>query len=699
MTEQKGLSFADIKRMVEQSADLTASARARSEQCRDYYDSKQWTSEEVSVLKKRKQPVLTINRIKRKVDSIVGIEQKGRVDPRALPRNPQDEGAADIATKALVYVDDITRFDALRSQFCYNLAIEGYGGVEVNVRQRNGQHDPDIIRLRWEEIFYDPYSRELDFSDASYTGVQKWMALDKAVSFAAGYSPETDRAVLEELLQNAMEGTGDTYEDRPRDEQPHAWGDKKKRRVKLAYMYYQHEGQWWLALICGGGEIYNQPSPFLDFTDDPQGVPSNAMVLQACYIDRENNRYGVVLDWLSVQDEVNKRRSKALHMLNARQTMGQRGAIADAKVMKRELAMPDGHVEYEQDPQSATPSFQIIPNADQMQGQFELLQESKGEIDMLGPNASLLGQLEGAQSGRAIIAQQQAGMAELAPFYDNLRDWTLRVYREMWNRIRQFWTEPKYIRITDELEGVQFLGLNGAPGPDGVPGMNVGALDVDIIIDMTPEYASLQMEEFQQLADLASSGNVPIPPDVLIEASQLRNKRKLLERLNDPQQAQQQMMAMQAQMAELTATIEKMTAEAQNKQADTAKKIAETEQIRQETAMAPAEFAQDMRDRQEQRGMDRARFGEEVRAGRAGEAREDRRFAEETRSSRVAEGREGVRQAEEMRSGRVGEAREGQRMAEEHRSGRVNEEMAREKQAADIEIARRKAANPAAGGK
>jgi hypothetical protein len=587
-----GLDHSDLKRMVETASDETETARARSEQCRDYYDSKQWTAEETAILKKRKQPVLTINRIKRKVDSIVGIEQKGRVDPRALPRNPDDEQAADVATKALVFVEDITRFDMIRSAFCYNLAIEGYGGVEVGVREKATGIDPDLIRLRWEEIFFDPFSRDLDFGDAEYKGVQKWMSLDKAIDFCRGYDHGLSDEELSDMLMRSMENnSGSTYDDRPASATVN-WGDKKKKRVKLAYMYYRCEGTWYLALLCGGGVIYNEVSPYLDYTDDPAGVPDCAIILQSCYIDRDNARYGVVLDWISAQDEVNKRRSKALHMLNSRQTMGQQGALAGMRKadgsasdnpirdMKRELAMPDGHVEYNQDPAVNVPSFQIIPNQDQLQGQLELLQESKGEIDMLGPNASLLGQLDGDQSGRAIIAQQQAGMAELAPFYDNLKDWTLRVYRAMWNRIRQFWTEPRWIRVTDETEGLQFLGINqpqvdpmtGQPavGPDGQPMIEneVGSLDIDIIIDMSPEYASLQQEEFQSLVELAKSGMVQFPPEVLIEASSLRNKRKIIEKMSSPEEAQMKQQATQLQFQEKEAQVAKLTAEAQAKAAE-----------------------------------------------------------------------------------------------------------------------------------
>ena len=291
---------------------------------------------------------------------------------------------------------------------------------------------------------------------------------------------------------------------------------------------------------------------------------------------------------ISQQDEINKRRSRLLHMLSVRQTMGRKGAVDVAKV-KRELASPDGHVEYDQDPLNSTRDFEIIPQVDQIQGQFALLEHTTNAIDNLGPNASLLGQLDGQQSGRAIMAQQNAGMAELAPFYDGIRDWNLRVYRAIWNRIKQFWTEPRWIRVTDQPDKLQFLGIN-------MPQVNqmgqvevanqVGQLDVDIIIDMAPDYAVLQQEDFERLTDLVKTGMLQLPPDVLIRASSLRNKQELLEALqggNNPEQAAQQaamqQQVMQLQFAEKEAEIADERASAEQRMADAAKKRAETAKI------------------------------------------------------------------------------------------------------------------------
>ena len=571
------LDLPDLKRMAENATSLTETARELSERDRDYYDSHQLTAEEQATLKRRKQPVVIINRIRRKVDAMIGIEQRGRVDPKALPRNPGDEDAAELATKALRFVEEIERIDVKRSASFENLLIEGYGGCEVCVEPRRGQLEITVKRLRWEEIFFDPFSREKDFSDASYMGVMKWMTADRARDFVGRFYQGAD---LEELLDvNTSGTTGETYEDRPRGE-AYMWTDERQKRVRVAQMYYLRGGVWHLAIYNGRGVFYNEVSPYLD----EHGQPTCPMILMTAYVDRENMRYGLVRDMIYPQDEINKRRSKLLHQLNMRQTMGVKGAVASVAQMKRELASPDGHVEitseaFEDAARVGMRPFEVIPNSDQTMGQFNLLAESKAEIDMLGPNPALVGQDSGGQSGRAIMAQQQAGLAELAPIYDSLRDWTERLYRQVWAAIKQFWDGPRWIRVTEDPGSQIFIGVNQPQmtpmGPQIVN--NVGQIDVDIMIDQAPDYASLRAEQFQALADLARSG-LPIPPQAIIEASDLQDKDKIIEAMSPPPEAQQmamqrEQMAMQMEGAQVQATVAKDQSQAQKNVADAQLKL------------------------------------------------------------------------------------------------------------------------------
>ena len=53
----------------------------------------------------RNQPVVTFNRIKRKINTVVGVLEKLRQDPKAYPRTPQPHGekGAELATQVLLY--------------------------------------------------------------------------------------------------------------------------------------------------------------------------------------------------------------------------------------------------------------------------------------------------------------------------------------------------------------------------------------------------------------------------------------------------------------------------------------------------------------------------------------------------------------------------------------------------------------------
>lgn len=601
------LDLPKLKTMVEIGAELTEHARSESERDRDYYDDHQWTAEEREILRKRKQPVMTINRIKRKVDAMIGLEQRMRTDPKALPRGPEDEDAAQAATKALVFVDDNTRFDSIRSQVFENAIVEGYGGVEIVAEMRRGRPEIVINRLRWEEIVFDPHSREKDFSDAAYLGSHKWMSLDAAMeAFGAWWQGEPEE--LATMLEQSMVGRedGETYDDRPRSSQ-YRWADRRQKRVRVAQLYYRNAGNWYLALFCGGGIIFNDLSPYVD----EDGGTTCPIQLMTAYVDRENRRYGVVRSMISQQDEINKRRSKLLHMLNSRQTMGVKGAV-DPAMVKRELARPDGHVDI--DPEAfevalaaGVKPFEILGQNDQIAGQFSLLQESKSEIDMFGPNPSLIGQTEGNASGRAIMAQQQAGMAELAPLYDSLRDWTIRCYRSMWERIKQFWTEERWVRVMDAAGQMQWVAFNKQTGmqvqQDPMTGMTmlapqienpVAEMDIDLVIEDVPDHVTLQQEQFEQLTQMADQG-LPIPPEMIIKASSVKDKSELLQMLQQQQQAAAQQ-AQQAQQAAFQLEAMKVQAVAQKDMAQAAKTAAEVQETEADTAKTRVETMRLMRE-------------------------------------------------------------------------------------------------------
>jgi hypothetical protein len=563
--------FEDVKSQAQDYLRLTEDGRALSEKCRDYVDGKQWTSEEIQEIRKRKQAPIVNNRIKAKMQGLLGLVASRRTDPKAFPRTQNEENSAEAITDALRFVSDQSDLNSVKQEVADNFFCEGVGGVMIDVKAApNGDTVIFVDHIHWDRIYYDPFSRRRDFSDARYIGMMQWLDEDKLLEMFPNADPD------EMLAGNSLY---ETFEDRPR------WVDnrEKRRRFRVAMHFYIEGGVWWMCVFTEGGFLMDpKESPYLD----EYGTPSCPIELVGAYIDRENNRYGEVAGFLDLQDEINHRRSKALYLLSQRQTAGRNGAVKDIAAMKRELAKPNGHVEY----QGEKGDFEVLATGDMAKGQIELLQEAKAEIDAQSFNAQLSGDRQaGDLSGKAIQKLQQAGIMELDNLFSALNAWEKRVYRQIWSRIKQFWKEEKWVRVTDDQDSLRWVGLNAkvtfqqrlediindksesvdkrrqasevyqplmqaAQGQDPMQAQlaqqelekivevrnNVPELDVDIILDQSFDAVNVQQEQFELLAMMAQNPQSGIDPIELIRVSQIRGKDELIERLEKAREGMSQ---------------------------------------------------------------------------------------------------------------------------------------------------------------
>ncbi len=486
---------------------------------RRYYFGKQWTDAEIATFKKRKQPIVTSNRIRRKVDFLVGVEQRMRRDPKAYPRNPQDEPSANAASAAIRFVCDLNRWEHIASDSAHDGLVSGVGGAAIVIEPFRGGLEVKLKQIPPDRFFYDPRSVKPDFSDARYLGIHLWMDVDEAKEAWPQHAEDFDSMIRESESLNAFMAEQDRSTQ---------WGDLEHRRVRIVEFWEKRAGGWYYCKFSGEIELEGYDSPYID-ADGNRCQPYEAW---SPYVDEKGDRHGVIRDMKSVQDEVNFRRAKFMHMLSVRQVHVEKGrSVEDVDELRTQLAKADGVIEHNGE---WGKTIGIVDYADQVRGQAELLVEAKAEIENLGPNPGLIGKGGGIadQSGRAILAQRDAGMTELSPVFDRLRDWKLRVYRAVWARIRQAWTGERWIRVTDSDE-TKFLGINQFEmDPMGqIQGQNVLAeIDVDIILDEGPDSITMQEEEFEQLTKMAQAG-IPIPPQTVIKASSLRNKQQLLESL------------------------------------------------------------------------------------------------------------------------------------------------------------------------
>lgn len=591
MAADKADNLKTLIQYFEDAEEASTDARKLSERDRDYYDNKQLTAAELAALKKRGQPDVIINRIQTKVNYLLGYEASQRTDPRGFPRTPQDEDASGAVTDALNYVRDATDLAQTFSAAWENMLVEGSAGIEVGVTPRpDGNADITITSWDWDRLFADPHSRKHDYSDARYLGGVIWMDEDQARDRWPDAEDVIGKTVTEEQSQ--------TYSDRP------AWktwaSPGTRKRIRVVQMYHKEGDKWLWCIFTKGGKLASGEVPFVD----QDGVSRCPLLMQSAFVNRKNERYGFVRALIGPQDEINKRRSKSLHLLMGRPFRYEEGAIDDVDDTKAELARANGAVKV--NPGFAD-GFALLDNSQELQGHIGLLQEAKNEIDLLGPNAAMQGKGDRSASGRAIMANQQGGQIEIYRLVDRHANLKRRTYMMIWTLIRQYWTAEKMIRVTDDEKNVRFVGLNkpitlqedmlaqakAAGIPDDVAMQEIqqraasdpmvaqqlqqvvrvenipAEMEMDIKLEEVPDSANMQQEQFEILAKLAPA--VTFPPEVYIEMSALRNKKQLLERLEKlkaPQPNPGKEQAEKLELDKMAATVEKLHAEIEKIRAD-----------------------------------------------------------------------------------------------------------------------------------
>ncbi|MCK5616627.1 hypothetical protein KAR91_82970 [Candidatus Pacearchaeota archaeon] len=597
-------SIDKIKKHFEDFVDATEDARSAAEKRRDYRDLKQWTGEEKQKLSARDQAAIVFDQFSKKVDAITGLEVQRRTDPKALPVHPKDEKAAEVITDGLRFVESKSFLDESATDVFEDKLVEGYGGVITEVERKGEEFVISPKRIPWDRIYFDPHSREKDFSDSSYFGITLWMDLEDAIALN-----EEKRDEIESAFHEA-EFSDETFEDRPK-----YWINTERKRIRVNQEFYLHKGVWHEVFYSGDIEVIeSKPSPY----EDEDGEPMCPIELECDFVDRENARWGYMERLIDVQDEINHRRSKGLHMLSSKTVIAERGAFGNTPIEKVLQQFRKGFTFIEK---LKGTEVEIDNQQDLGQSQLAFYQDAQNAMDSVGINPELSGSTDTAISGRAFIARQQGGMVELARIFSNHSAWKRRVYRQIWLRMRQFWTEEKWVRVTDNENALRFVGINvpitmvekqleesagmdinkiRERNPDAVDAFikqeiqanpalgqvvekrnDVKQLEMDIILEEVPDTAIIQQEQFEMLANLAGTRGDPQMFEALLSLSNMPNKDAVLEKFKPDEQAQQQQAQAQQQVMEME-TADKM-ADIAKKQAEAQKTVAEIPLVEAQT--------------------------------------------------------------------------------------------------------------------
>jgi len=470
------VDLAQLIKWYDEFAWTTIIERELAEKSRDYYDGAQWTAEERRILEERGQPASVINRIAPKVDTISGYEIRGRSDPRAFPTTEAEEDSADAATDAVRFCADDAEVARVFSDGLEGLVVEGKCGAMLSVESeemegRDGEmrteYRANVEFIPQDRMIWDQHARKKNYSDNKFRGYTTWWDVADAAEEWPDYIDMFDDAALNGTSQGTTMGAN---KDRPQN-----WYNFERRRVRINHMFWWERNEktglkeWFHALYCVTGFL---PAPGSDDSEEagPRIVPFVndrgrtwcPLKLARAFVTRKNQAYGEVARLISPQDSINHRESKLLNMLAVPNIIMEKGAVENINEFRTQRAIPGGVSEV--NPGAITKGqFHEDKNLDTAQSHLALLQDSKQEIDRVGPSLpAIAGDGPAGMSGVAMMRRQTLGSIELEPIFEPFREWKREIYEGLWYLVRQYWDYEMWLRVQDDeaATGFRFVGLN-----------------------------------------------------------------------------------------------------------------------------------------------------------------------------------------------------------------------------------------------
>lgn len=580
--------------------------RVEMAQDEDFYDNIQWTEEDKQLLKDRGQAPLTYNVISQTINWIIGSEKRGRADFKVLPRTKEDAKPAEKKTQLLKYLADVNRTPFHRSRAFEDAVKVGLGWVEDGVTDED-DGEPIYSRYEsWRNMLWDSASTELDLSDARYVIRVKWVDVDIAIALF----PER-RHLIERSAQVGDSfgydlANGDEvmdFAENEREEMSRGLSDlldNNRDRVRLIEVWYREPTR--AQKLVGGqmsGERYEQGNPAHEeaLQAGTSVLAERAMMQMKCAImttegllyagespyrhnrfpftpiwgyrrGRDGLPYGVIRGLKDIQEDINKRASKALFILSSNKVIADNDATDDWDELLDEIARPDGVLRVKPGKR-----FELAVDRELAPAHLDLMGRSISMIQQVsGVTDELMGRTTNAKSGVAIQARQEQGAMSTSKLFDNLRLANQIQGEKQLSLVEQYINEEKQFRITNQRGTPDYIAVN-----TGLPEDDITRSKADYVVSDDEWRANLRQAAAEQLMEMVTR----MPPqvamvmlDLIVESMDLPNRDELVKRIRqvtgmrDPDATEltpEEQQAMQAQQAQQQAQQAMFEAELRSK--------------------------------------------------------------------------------------------------------------------------------------
>jgi hypothetical protein len=566
--------------------DLQGEERLQMAIDHDYYDHLQWREEDAQLLMDRGQAPLVFNESRQTIDWVSGMQKRMRMDETVLPREKADQTSAEIKSKVFKYISDANLAQWHESKSYKQMVIGGLGWLEEGINTDPGATVVYSGSEDWRNVYRDSRSRAFDLKDARYMFRRKQTDLDYAIALLpdarqhlvqqAGISDVEHGAAngddvwyLGERLTGSTDMVGgSSLGHQFRDRSAYIGGSEVKdsgRRLSVNLIEAWYRVPEAIKVFASGpqrGKEFNPKNPgHIQLETDRwkmySAVTQRMRVMIATEAaplwdgksplrhqnfllvpiwgyrrGRDGMCYGLMRGMRDINDDINKRASKAIYAASSNRMTYKKGTFKDIELARQEAARPDMALEVDhlENVKFEKPTADMAMNFELLSFDREMLRNVGGVTD------ANLGRDSNAISGKAIGLQQDQGSLTTSELPDNLRLAKQLAGKLRLSHIEQFMTEKQVIRIVGEGQPIEWVTVNDQQ-EDGTTLNDIANSECDYIIgerDYRETYAQAALEQMMELLGKIATYAPQVVMNVLdlvIDSAEIKNKDEWVARI------------------------------------------------------------------------------------------------------------------------------------------------------------------------
>jgi hypothetical protein len=511
------------------------------------------------------------------VNMLSGYQRNNRTDIKLFPRRGGSEAVANLGTSLIKHTLDMSHGMYERSDAFYDGLVCGKGWLGVDRNYENDPLEGDLVVEHKSpfRMLEDQRNTKYDVNKGRFVFEVYWSNRKKIELMFPRKASRLKEALAHPQWQadrvvGASLGTADDYDDdvtalQLSDDRDYAdpssylirqcWYKRAEKATFIVHlptlrlqMLTTKQVKWAPQKVSGNPDfrvverihdiqhrVTSVGELVLEHIRDPLDGVHGFPYFRICPYLIQGYIMGLLDNLKDPQRELNKRRSQCLHITNTTAHSGWVVAKANNKADLKELERKGARPGFVLDKSKFGGEADRITPAPLDQAHLVLSDKAGDDIrDISGINTSLVESAnEAKESGRAKALRQEAGMTISVPIFDNMARTDEIMGRFLWDYIRtsSVYSDQEIVSVVQENQLNAFQDMNDLR--QAIQSMTLGRYGVRV--SRSSNTPTVRMANYEQVLDAMKMG-LPIPPEFLLELSDLPNKQEIIEYMRRMQQ-------------------------------------------------------------------------------------------------------------------------------------------------------------------